>query len=57
MAMLRVSQIEIYYWNVQALRGISLEVKEGRIVTLIGAWRREINTPKKYPRDCEGQFR
>jgi len=37
MVMLRVSQIETYYGNVQALRGISLEVKEGRIVALIGA--------------------
>ena len=35
--MLRVSQIETYYGGVQALGGISLTVKEGGMVTLIGA--------------------
>ena len=35
--MLQVKDIDVYYGNIQALRGISLEVNEGEIVTLIGA--------------------
>ncbi len=35
--MLRVEGIETYYGSIQALKGISLEVHEGEIVTLIGA--------------------
>jgi branched-chain amino acid transport system ATP-binding protein len=35
--MLKVSGIETYYGNIQALKGIDLEVKEGEIVTIIGA--------------------
>ena len=35
--MLQVKGIDVYYGNIQALRGISLEVNEGEIVTLIGA--------------------
>lgn len=35
--MLKVNDIDVYYGNIQALRGISLEVNEGEIVTLIGA--------------------
>jgi branched-chain amino acid transport system ATP-binding protein len=34
---LRVSDIHSYYGNIQALHGISLEVYQGEIVTLIGA--------------------
>jgi branched-chain amino acid transport system ATP-binding protein len=37
MAMLEVSNIHTYYGNIHALKGISLEVNEGEIVTLIGA--------------------
>jgi branched-chain amino acid transport system ATP-binding protein len=37
MAMLEVEDIQTYYGNIQALKGISLEVKEGEIVTLIGS--------------------
>jgi len=37
MAMLEVDNIHAYYGNIHALRGISLEVEEGEIVTLIGA--------------------
>lgn len=37
MAMLEVNNIHAYYGNIHALRGISLEVEEGEIVTLIGA--------------------
>jgi branched-chain amino acid transport system ATP-binding protein len=36
-ALLRVSQVETFYGNIQALRGVTLEVNEGEIVTLIGA--------------------
>ncbi len=35
--MLKINDIDVYYGNIQALRGISLEVNEGEIVTLIGA--------------------
>ena len=35
--MLKVKDIDVYYGNIQALHGISLEVNEGEIVTLIGA--------------------
>ena len=35
--MLKVNDIDVYYGNIQALKGISLEVNEGEIVTLIGA--------------------
>lgn len=37
MAMLEVNDIHTYYGNIHALQGVSLEVKEGEIVTLIGA--------------------
>lgn len=35
--MLKVDQIDVYYGNIQALKGVTLEVNEGEIVTLIGA--------------------
>ena len=35
--MLKVNDISVYYGNIQALKGISLEINEGEIVTLIGA--------------------
>ncbi|TAK11456.1 MAG: ABC transporter ATP-binding protein [Anaerolineae bacterium] len=37
MAMLEVHDIHTYYGNIHALKGISLEVNQGEIVTLIGA--------------------
>ncbi len=37
MAMLEVSDIHSYYGNIHALKGISLTVDKGEIVTLIGA--------------------
>lgn len=37
MAMLEVNNIHTYYGNIHALKGISLEVQQGEIVTLIGA--------------------
>jgi branched-chain amino acid transport system ATP-binding protein len=37
MAMLEVNEINTYYGNIHALRGISITVEEGEIVTLIGA--------------------
>jgi branched-chain amino acid transport system ATP-binding protein len=36
-AFLEVSEIHTYYGNIEALKGISLEVEEGEIVTLIGS--------------------
>lgn len=35
--MLKVNDINVFYGNIQALKGVSLEVNEGEIVTLIGA--------------------
>ena len=37
MALLEVRDIQTFYGNIQALKGISLEVEEGEIVTLIGS--------------------
>src|SRR5918912_2863762 len=37
MAFLEVDDIQTYYGNIQALKGISLEVEEGECVTLIGS--------------------
>ena len=37
MAFLEVQDIKTYYGNIQALKGISLEVNEGECVTLIGS--------------------
>lgn len=37
MAMLEVENLEVFYGVIQALNGISFEVNEGEIVTLIGA--------------------
>src|SRR3954453_12757305 len=36
-ALLEVRDIHTYYGNIEALKGISLEVEDGEIVTLIGA--------------------
>jgi branched-chain amino acid transport system ATP-binding protein len=36
-ALLRVDEIHTYYGSIQALKGVSIEVREGEIVTLIGA--------------------
>src|SRR5947199_5192614 len=37
MALLEVSDIHTFYGNIEALKGISLKVEEGEIVTLIGS--------------------
>lgn len=37
MALLELTDVHTYYGRVQALKGISLRIEEGRIVTLIGA--------------------
>src|SRR5687768_959786 len=37
MAFLEVDDIKTYYGNIQALKGITIEVNEGEIVTLIGS--------------------
>ncbi|NLF64038.1 MAG: ABC transporter ATP-binding protein [Chloroflexi bacterium] len=37
MTLLDVNDIHAYYGNIHALKGVSLQVKEGEIVTLIGA--------------------
>jgi len=37
MALLEVSDVRTFYGNIQALKGVSLTVEEGEIVTLIGS--------------------
>jgi branched-chain amino acid transport system ATP-binding protein len=37
MAMLEVTDIRTFYGNIEALKGVSLTVEEGEIVTLIGS--------------------
>ena len=37
MAMLEVKDLQVFYGRIQAIKGISFEVNEGEIVTLIGA--------------------
>ena len=37
MSMLEVRDLQVYYGVIQALKGISFDVNEGEIVTLIGA--------------------
>ena len=37
MAMLEVNDINVYYGNIHAIKGVSFEVNEGEIITLIGA--------------------
>ena len=37
MSLLTVSNLHVYYGNIHALKGLSLEVNEGEIVSLIGA--------------------
>lgn len=35
--MLKINDINVYYGNIHALKGVSLDIHEGEIVTLIGA--------------------
>ncbi|MGE0084216.1 MAG: ABC transporter ATP-binding protein [Desulfococcaceae bacterium] len=35
--MLKISNIETFYGNIRALKGISMDISEGEIITLIGA--------------------
>lgn len=37
MSMLKVTDLEVYYGVIQALKGISFEVNEGEVIALIGA--------------------
>ena len=37
MAMLAIKDLEVYYGMIQAIKGISFEVKEGEVIALIGA--------------------
>ena len=37
MALLEVRDLHTYYGNIQALKGVSLDVEEGEVVTLIGS--------------------
>ncbi|MCL5045353.1 MAG: ABC transporter ATP-binding protein [Actinobacteria bacterium] len=37
MTLLKIDDLHVYYGHIHALKGISMEVKEGEIVTLLGA--------------------
>ena len=37
MSLLKVDNIHVYYGSIHAIKGVSFEVNEGEIVTLIGA--------------------
>ena len=37
MAMLKVSDLNVYYGVIQAIKGISFEVNQGEVIALIGA--------------------
>src|SRR6185312_11503699 len=37
MSMLKIDNLNVFYGSIHALKGVSLEVNEGEIVTLIGA--------------------
>ena len=37
MAMLEIKDLHVYYDNIHALKGISLEINEGEVVSIIGA--------------------
>src|ERR671926_1336184 len=37
MALLEINEVHTFYGNIEALKGISLEVNEGEVVTLIGS--------------------
>src|SRR5437763_2342628 len=37
MALLEISDVHTFYGNIEALKGISLEVDQGEVVTLIGS--------------------
>lgn len=37
MAMLEIRDLEVYYGMIQAIKGISFDVKEGEVIALIGA--------------------
>ena len=37
MSLLKIDDINVYYGNIHAIKGVSFEVNEGEIVTLIGA--------------------
>ena len=36
MAMLEIRDLEVYYGMIQAIKGISFDVKEGEVIALIG---------------------
>ncbi|RKD24709.1 ABC transporter ATP-binding protein [Ammoniphilus oxalaticus] len=35
--MLKVDELDVFYGNIQALKGVSLDVRQGEVITLIGA--------------------
>ena len=37
MSMLEVKDLEVYYGEIQAIKGISFHVEEGEVIALIGA--------------------
>lgn len=54
--MLKIENLCVSYGGIKALRGISLEVPDGKIVTLIGA-NGAVHHAADYLRPCEGRQR
>ena len=59
MAMLEIRDLNVYYGGIHALKGISLEVEEGQIVSMIGSngagkssMMNAISGLVKYTTDC-----
>ena len=46
--MLRVQDLHVYYGAIHAVKGVSLEVADGEIVTLIGGERRRKKHRSEY---------
>jgi hypothetical protein len=50
--MLRVEELDLFYGAVQALEGVSLEVDQGSIVTIVGGTARARLPPSGRSRPC-----
>ena len=50
--MLKLEAVEVAYGHIQALAGVSLEVREGELVALLGRQRRgQVHDPDDHLRD------
>ena len=54
-AVIELREIDVFYGRVSALRKVSLEVRQGEIVTLVGVTRRGWAAPPGTARATSGQ--